>query len=342
MKRKLIALLSGVLLTGFVGAAPAQAATYTVPTSINSTCSSDVLAAVSSFIAGVPDGSTIKFQPGGCYLMNGTLELIGRNNLIVNGQDATFKTAATTDGNRAQLRIFDGSNLTVKNLNIVGSSTVGGTPDAFDATLQWQHGVDLRGVATALFDNVKVTDVFGDCFYVGMDDNSPTWSTDIHVTNSVCRRNGRQGVSVVAGQRVTVDFTTLAAIALMTFDMEPNGVDGGAKNVDLVDNTIGTGPRQQALGVVGGGTVQGINLSRNTLNGKALTVWVQADTDGGRRSNVWVRNNVSDTALSTGYAIDATGVDGLTVTNNTQPITGTAQFRHTTDCTAVTFSGNIT
>lgn len=339
--KRIAALLGGLLLTGLI-TTPAQAATYTVPTSINSTCSTNVLSAVSSFIAGVPDGSTIKFQPGGCYLMNGTLELVGRNNLTINGQDATFRTSATTDGNRAQLRLIDGGSYTVRNLGIVGSSTVGGTPDAFDATLQWQHGVDLRGVAGAFFDNVSVTDVYGDCWYVGMDDNSTTWTTDVTVTNSVCRRNGRQGVAVVAGQRVTVKFSTLSAIALMTFDMEPNGAAGGAKNIDLVNNTLGTGPRQQALGIVGGGTVQGVNLSRNTLTGKALTVWVQADADGGRRTNIWVRNNVSDTALTAGYAIDATGVDGLTVTNNTQPITGTAMFRHTVDCTGVTFSGNST
>lgn len=339
--KRLAALLAGFLLAGFI-ATPAEAAVYTVPTSINSTCSTNVLPAVQSFINGVPDGSSVRFQPDGCYLMNGTLELAGRNDLTLNGQGATFKTSATSDGNRAQLRLVDGTNWTVRNLIITGSSTVGGTPGAFVDTLQWQHGVDLRGVATALISNVRVTDVYGDCYYVGMDTDSTAWSTDVHVTNSTCRRNGRQGVSVVAGQRVTVDTTILTAIALMTFDMEPNGATGGAKNVDIVSNTLGTGPRQQALGIVGGGTVSDITFSSNTLTSKALTVWVQADQDGGRRTDIAVQNNTSDTALAAGYAIDATGVDGLTVTGNTQPITGTAAFRHTVDCTATTFSGNIT
>jgi len=136
-------------------------------------------------------------------------------------------------------------------------------------------------------------------------------------------RNGRQGVAVTAGKRVFVSHSRFSAISLMTFNIEPNADGGGAQTVGFSDNLVGTGPRQQLLGVVGAGPVDDVTLSRNQLTGKAFTVLIRAP-EGTRRSNFVITDNVSDTPLwiTNGSAIVASDVIGLTVSGNHQALTG--------------------
>lgn len=300
---------------------------YNVPAGLNT-------AQLTSFINSVPDRSTISFPANSTYQLNSTLELTDRVGLTFLGHDATFTTTATDDGNRAQVRLVGGSGWTIQNLNIVGAAPSRDPANAFVDNLQWQHGVDVRGVNGLTLDRVNVSDVYGDCFYLGRGyDGAAT--KNVNVTGSSCKRNGRQGVAVVDAAGVTVQSSTFSAISLMTFNVEPN-VGDSVSSVAFKNNSVGTGPRQQLLGVVGHGPVNGVSLTGNTLTNKPIQVWLDS-ADDFRIKNVTVTNNTSDTALTHGWMVEAVSVDTLTVTGNHQVLDG-AGFVSAIDCTNVTKS----
>jgi hypothetical protein len=175
-------------------------------------------------------------------------------------------------------------------------------------------------VTAVEIEHVTITDVYGDCVYVGLGIGTRAyWSSGVHLHDSVCRRNGRQGVAITAGQDVTVDHTGFDATGLMTFDIEPNGEDGGADHVSIVNNWVAGGFRE-FFGVVGFGSVSNVVVSHNTLTAKALTVLVT--TPGQRRTGIVITGNTSDLAYRRkgGAPMQFEGVDNLTVTGNVQPL----------------------
>jgi len=56
-----------------------------VPAGIPGNCSRDVTVALTNWIASAPNGSMLVFRSGGCYLVEGTLEVTQRRGLRING-----------------------------------------------------------------------------------------------------------------------------------------------------------------------------------------------------------------------------------------------------------------
>lgn len=56
-------------------------------------CSEDVTDAFNSWLAKVPDGSTIFLVPNGCYRSNGTIKFVDKRNVTVLGNGATIKAS---------------------------------------------------------------------------------------------------------------------------------------------------------------------------------------------------------------------------------------------------------
>jgi hypothetical protein len=292
-----------------------------VPQSIDSIGAGDVTPALNSFFASVPDYSTVLFPAGGRYRVDGTLELTGYRWLTIDGQGSTFSTSVVGSGQRAHWRFQGGSGLTVRNLVVRGADTAGGTAGAFRWALQWQHGIDLRGVTGVTLQNVTVTNVYGDCFYLGMG-STGSWSSSVRITGSTCQRNGRQGLAVTAARGVMVENSRFDAVGLNTFDLEPNGPSGGASGVTFSHNRVDAGGRQ-VLSIAGDGPVQDVRLDSTIVSARPLTVTVAPALDF-RRSNIAVTNNISDTSAygDGGSAFDIEGTVGITVTGNVVPLAG--------------------
>src|ERR1051326_3565502 len=120
-------------------AAPARSTTTTsvgavrsvakAPSTIDTTCRADVTSAILTWVASVPDGSTVTFTKNACYRVEGSLTFQGRHGLTFEGNGATFKS--TTLGpldkrGHSQRRHFwfvDCQNITVRNINVVGNNT---------------------------------------------------------------------------------------------------------------------------------------------------------------------------------------------------------------------------
>jgi hypothetical protein len=74
------------------------------------------------------------------YRIEGMLEFNNRS-LTINGNGSTFKSLNAPSGHRALWRAWT-SNVTFRNMTLVGSYAHGGT---LTDSRQWAHGIDLRG-----------------------------------------------------------------------------------------------------------------------------------------------------------------------------------------------------
>ena len=92
----------------------------------------------------------ICFASGGQYLMNGTLSLINRSNLTLEGNDATDLPDHALD---ARILLIDngGQDITVRNLTIQGANP---TPGKWDPTYEHNHAIHIGGTLRVDLDHL--------------------------------------------------------------------------------------------------------------------------------------------------------------------------------------------
>lgn len=329
--------LTGVWLLSFSSADTASSA-YSPPAAIPADCSRNVSSDLNSWLASVPDGSTVQFN-GGCYRIDQDLRLTNRSSLTIDGGGATFKTddptgdsssfdaagycatgsSATTPSKvartRSQWDITGSSNITIRNMIIHGANPCGGTgSNAYVAPLEAQHAFNVdRNNTNITIEDVQAYDIYGDFIYF-------RGTTNGVARNNHFERNGRQGISVTGGGPTLIEGNTIANTRRATFDLEPNAASDLVDGVTIRGNTIGTG-RLLFVASHGGGRVNNVLIERNTLS-RCISVDVLGSVSL-RRSNWTVQNNTTtggcgapagNAAMKFGY------VDHVWVLNNVQPI----------------------
>lgn len=208
------------------------------PAAIAHDCSVDVSAAMQSWIASVPDNSTVRLAPNACYRVDETVVLDGRNRILLDGNGATLKAVTTGTRNRFQLQLKGGSDLTVRNLIVRGANpNAGANAKAYRPELEAQSGFQLNGVTNALLDHVQAYDTYGDFVYIGPAKGLP--SRDVTVANSTFDRSGRQGISITWGVNVTVEANTISDVARSVFDLEANTRAAEIRDIRIVGNVTG-------------------------------------------------------------------------------------------------------
>ena len=310
-----------VALAGLWLAVPSPAATHRIPGTIPSNCAVDVTQPIRSWIASVPDNSTLSFGNGACYRVDGTLQLTNRSGLSFQGNGATFRAFTPGGPQRAHWRLIGGSNLVLRNMTIRGSHP---NPGAHVAQLQWQHGIDLRGARSVEVDRVTIVNPFGDCVYVGRAWGAASpWTRNVHVHDSSCAGAGRQGIAVTAGRNVVARRINLTRIALNVFNIEPNGAGFGAANVTFRNNRVSAPFGDSFAAVIGRGPVHGVTIADNTLTRQGMYMAFLAPVHE-RRSNIRITGNSSDRGYSAAgsAALDFERIDGLTVRGNRIPLSG--------------------
>lgn len=314
-----------------------------LPNSIDATGSSDASGALASFIASVPNGSTIVFKAGGTYRLDIGLRILGRRNLTFEGNGATLKATATTGQPRTSPFLLEGSSgITIRNFTLVGSNPDGGTSSSHHLDRQDQGGVNVYGGTGNLIENTTIRKTWGDCVYIGM--NAGVWADDVTYRDSVCELNGRMGVAITAAQNVVVARVSFDRIAMYPFDIEPDSSAGGGVNVTFKDNTIGSynhaagwTPYFFAASGAAGSDVRDVLVTRNRVTGGAglkVVVGVAA------RRAIVITDNVS-TVTRSGTMMEFYNTQGVTVTGNTQPLSS-GKLVYTENCTNVVVSGNTT
>lgn len=325
-----IGLAAGVMLFGFAFSGTSFGATaYTVPTSITSDCSVDVTSQLLSWIATTPNDSDLLFGSGGCYRIEGTLELSGRSGLTFQGNGSTFRSLNAPADQRAMWRAIDSTGLVFRNMTIDGSYAAGGV---HDPALQHAHAIDLRGTSAQVA-NVTMTDLAGDCVYFGRGFTAALTRSSGSVTDSTCLRIGRNAVSVTAGDDILVQRMTTGDVGYIAFDVEPNiGSGWGSERVTFDSNTIGS-YFISAYSVVENAPIRDQAFTNNRVVGRGLKVTIgQTSSTLYRPANVTITGNSSDTAQAPA-AMNLDSIDGLTVTGNTVPMTGGSMASINSSCT---------
>src|SRR6476661_2696038 len=89
-------------------------AVVVVPSSIIADCSADVTSVLQSWLDSTPDNVRLMLRRGACFRIEGTLKLVDRNDLVLDGLGATLKATTPGSGGRLQVRARS-------QVNIVGS-----------------------------------------------------------------------------------------------------------------------------------------------------------------------------------------------------------------------------
>jgi len=313
-----------------------------IPASIASDCSTDVTSALISWMNSVPDNSTLQFGSGKCYRVEGTIDLSNRSGLVFDGNNSTFKSlnpmtsGNSADDQRAMWRIWGSTSITIQDMTLIGAYIHGGT---HDPTLQHAHAIDLRGT-TAEISNIQMSQLAGDCVYYGLGSNNTTRSSgSFH--DSTCSSIGRNAVSLVAADNVTVQRVTTGTIGYEAFDVEPNAGPGFGDCHDTFDsNIIGTSALH-AYSVVETAPICNQSFTNNHITSPAgLKISIGDPLNKGFHPNgILISGNHADNP-ATPTPINADNVDNLTITNNTIPMTAAGYMTAVTNSCKVVVSGN--
>ena len=289
-----------------------------VPSYIDATGKTDDTKALQQFIDKLKNGRTVKFHRNGRYRVEGTLKVGNRRNLTFDGQNATVFATKRGARDRVQWWIKRGSDIVFRNMNVRGAHPNGGTAKgAYVRKLETQHGFKLEGVHNVELDHIQVTDVYGDFVYITRDLARRNPSTNVWIHDSTFRRNGRQGIAIVAATNVIIEHNRIDHTRRSTVDLEPNARDWRVSNVFILDNSVGKG-RLLFVASHGQGPVDNVVIEGNQLQGHDLTIdAMPPGTD--RRSNWVIKDNVSDTTTHH-RPMRFFGIDGLVVSGNTQRV----------------------
>lgn len=295
-----------------------------MPPGIDSSGTADVTAELSSFLADVPDGSTVVFPAGGRYRVDGTLLFEDRRNLTLEGSGSEIFTAIEGGKHRRHFEFVRGADITVRNLTVKGGNPRGGlAKEAYDREREFQHGFSFRGTVGVLLERVTVTDVFGDFVYLGYDvRGTGDWTRDVVVRESTFERNGRQGMTITGAEGVVIERNRFVDVRHNVIDIEANDKDGGGRHVRIEGNTAQNW-RFYFLTVGGQGTVNDVSAVGNELSGHILGVLVKPARPGlsTPRTDLVIADNTSDTP-SKRTAMDITGVQGGRIQGNVQDFEG--------------------
>ncbi|MGZ6966894.1 MAG: right-handed parallel beta-helix repeat-containing protein [Acidimicrobiia bacterium] len=330
-------LVSFLVTLGFasLGAkATFPATAVAVPPGIDRSGATDVTGALNAFLAGLAPGTTAQFPKGARYRVEGTLLLVNRRDVTIEGNGATF--FAATDGSglppprgvnrrywprlRQQWRIRGGSGITVRDITVKGANPHGGaTAAAYVPSLEGQAGIAIQRTSGVTIESVHVSDTYGDAVYV------VGGATNVTNRNSSLERIGRQGVAIVNASKVVVDRNEIRDVARSVFDLEPLG-RALAGDVHLSNNTIGD-YRNFLLAAAGGGPgVNDIWLEGNHIDGgHGLSVF--AGIERQRRTGYHIVGNTGSHAVlpasGTGRSglLQLTNLDQVEIRGNHQAVT---------------------
>lgn len=220
--------------------------------------------------------------------------------------------ALTAAQNRARSMVVltDCHNVTLDNLTILGPKPYGtGYVAAFEA----QHGIELHHCTNITIRNYICQCMYGDGLYNHDSD-------DIEMSLFNTGWTGRQGTSIVEGQRINIHHGTYTQVSRSVLDLEPNNAAQVVSDVHFHDITV----QYHRLGFVssvGGGTVQNVTVENIEGIGTNLGSPIQANI-GGIRRNFTFRDLTADQGNSNPYgsAFSFGRVHGVNFERVNQPL----------------------
>jgi hypothetical protein len=311
----------------------------TTTTTVPGTCNinpADGQAAISTAVKSCADGSTVRFPAGRTYHQSDEINVVGRKNLVIDGNGSTFISSAPNDVSasiyqaRPNWQIVEGTNVTLKNMTIRGNLAKG--PRGILPGNQYNSGVMIYGGNGINVTDVSVYSVFGEFvvsnpsgFYYGGGANSGQVPTNVRITRLRGDGAARQCVSATAAQGFWLQDSTLSDCYQNGVDLEPDIAGELIRDAHILRNTI-SGYYFSAITVptaYQAGDVDGVEIRGNKTTSTSDTCYPGVLIGGVQaNSNPILNIVVADNTLRTLYeGVKDSYVGSGSVTGNDITIT---------------------
>lgn len=318
--------------------------------SIPADCSANVTVQLNTFFAAQPNGAVITFPANACYIVNGTVQLVDRQNVTINGNGSTFKAVqvAADYTNRAQLLLLGGSGITVRNLTLQGVNTQA----SFDGKHEWDHNLAIKGTQNVLLDGIHGRNAFGDFIDIAPDTRRVTNSDGtggilakgVTIQNSDMDISGRNGVSCTGCEDITVRNNTFSRIGYQGIDVEIEASKWYGRNIKVIDNTFSGGVQLSMFNASATGSdTTDITVSGNVMTATVKTCQPAIHLDAGApRRNITISNNK---LLAIGTSMHVERGTNVSIRGNTAKITdggctGGVRGIYAANTNGITVTGN--
>jgi hypothetical protein len=302
---------------------PKRGTTYRVPSSIDSTGSSDTTAALTDWIASVPDGtadnpSVLQFS-GGSYRIDSALHLTSRAQLTfaLNG-DTTFQWNAPRGASLRLLWFTTCTGITVRYGTLRGTYAYPPKGDALVPAYQHMHAIEADASSVTVA-HMTISGFYGD----GVDFTNEAGTraaSSGKVTSCHIRQVGRNAVSAVAADGVTVSRCHIQQTGYWGVDVEPNAAQAApCRNVAVIGNTFGSQGgtlSRRWFGIEPNACVCNVACVRNRVLRRDPSVWVNYDGQRElsakfRPQNITFGSNFCDTPAAELHPFMVFGTDTL-------------------------------
>jgi hypothetical protein len=265
----------------------------------------DQSAAIATFLT-TNKGKRVCFTPGAVYRTDARISLSGWAGTVY-GQGATFKRYVSSTGQGAQISIAVSTSVIFDGLNVAGPATLSdiqsrvfGTGDRED-----QHAFDIESTAGFTLRNAALSGLWGDGVYLRSinynGNNTP--STNVLIQNVTVNVAGRNCISLISIQGLTVSRVGCANASLHGLDGEPNRTTDVLSDMTISDSSWSAwdaGHTPQGVGyaiVLGPGyaDVQShdVSILRNTMDNTSSLALLKVGgySSTARSSNIVVTGN---------------------------------------------------
>ncbi len=286
--------------------------------------------AITAAIAACADGSTVRFPAGRVYHQNDAISVVGRRDLVIDGNGSTFISSAPNEhwasiyDARPNWRIVEGTRVHLRGLTIRGNLPPG--PRGILPGNQYNAGITIYGGERIHVSDVSVFAVFGEFvvsnpsgFFHGLGALDGQIPRDVVIDRLYGEGAARQCVAVSAAEGFHLRDSTLRDCYQNGVDIEPDVAGERIRDVHIIRNSV-RGYRFAAIVVptsYGVGDVQGVEIRGNTTG--ASDSCYPAVLLGGvqKNQNLLYDIVVADNRLETLYeGVKATHVASGRVTGN--------------------------
>jgi hypothetical protein len=329
-------------------AVPSAGSAYAPPAAIASDCSVDVTAALTGWIASVPNGSAtapsiLSFPAARCYRIDDKVVITDRRNLRFDGNGSTFKAVTPGHSDRKQWQVYGGTNIAFADMTVEGVN-YDAVDGAYNPQTEWQHLFNFWGTQGAVVEDVVGRWAFGDFVAFEADYRQPV-EVMPPVRNAVVRNStfvgaGRMGVSTNYVDGMVIENNSFDRVMWSVIDLEVEYHTWSVTNVTISNNTIGDhrhsfvanhgadrpvdnvhvvgnvmtklpGSNQPSIHIIGA-TVPRVGwvIEGNTFRSYGWILHARGVRD------VIVRNNIAHTGQNDAVAVEAIDTDNGVVTGN--------------------------
>jgi hypothetical protein len=327
---------------------------YNTPISIPPNCTVDNTSALQNWLSGLPPGSIANFPTGGCYLIQGQLQIANTTNLTIKGNGTQLKrtdaTVIATKNNLPIITLINNLGMSMNGLLIDGGydgSNYGGV------AYEGHYGIYLQCNNGITIDSISVNNIQGDFMLFQFDIGGKTCggqlNRNISVTNSTFNVAGYHGLTFEAANGVTFNHDTFTKIAIDAVDLEYdiysstiiNGQAFGSAedNISLLNNTWDTWGIDFISSIQGqlpGVQQKNLIVSGNHLIGNSPIIQISGTDQSKTTADYYndgliFTNNIltgaarptnggSITSVFPGSAMKLQNVSNVNISNNTIPM----------------------